>query len=115
MAYPSPQSIRPEIRNMGRGVSEAKLADLISEGIELVTLGMVDAEENAWSRRAVRSYVKAEALRIMRELGDKVPQDLIDAADDRFRNETDSYHSSTLSTADDSGDRPKAIVGITPW
>lgn len=81
----------------------------------MVTMGLVGAEENAYSRRAVRHYVRAEVLRIMRELGDKIPQESIDAADSAFTHYSDQYRSLTASTTDDAGARAKVRIGSTPW
>ncbi len=115
MAYPAPNEVRRELPNNGRGVTDAQLELYTADGIEIVTLGNLSAEENALSRRAVRAYVVSEALREMRRNGDHIPDALITGADDRAIRYADEYRSSTPSDTDDAGYRPKAIITETPW
>ena len=115
MAYVVPQELRQELPNGGKGVTNAKLEVLISDAVEVVTLANESAPENGLSRRAVREYARSEALKVMRAQGDRIPQTDIDYATGRARDFTDAYRSATASTLDDSADRPRALVGGTPW
>ena len=115
MAYPVPDQVRQELPANGGGVTDAKLAELIQEGVDLVTGLNVDAEENSLSRRAVYEYAIAEALRIMRNKGDRIAAERIDSTEARATRFMDEYRASTATTDDDSGYRPKMVVEGTPW
>src|SRR5215213_8732602 len=101
MPWVYPQEVRQDLPNGGKGVTEARMVTLISDGESMTTLGDTNATETILGKRAVREYARAEAMKIMRSKGDPITPEEIRLAEETADKFAASYRMSTATTLDD--------------